>query len=67
MVRGKANILLAVGGLLVCAAVRVGAQVPDSMPQRGVYPNGAYAFDKLEAINTAMEYSLTQSPSHPYH
>lgn len=25
--------------------------MPDFLPQRGVYPNGAYAFDKLETIN----------------
>jgi hypothetical protein len=43
--------LLAASLLLVSGAIHLAAQVPDFMPQRGVYPNGAYAFDKLETIN----------------
>ncbi len=37
--------------LLACIAIRATAQSPDLLPQRGVYTNGSYSFDKLEAIN----------------
>ena len=43
----KSSLLL----LLACLAIRGAAQAPDLLPQRGVYPNGSYSFDKLEAIN----------------
>jgi len=45
----KASFALAAAGLTFCVT-RVGAQMAD-LPQRGVYPNGAYTFDKLESIN----------------
>ena len=37
--------------LLVSAPVELRAQAADTMPQRGVYPNGSYTFDKIESIN----------------
>ena len=37
--------------LLLIAATQALAQLPDLLPQRGVYPNGAYTFDASEAIN----------------
>lgn len=40
-------------GLLVSASATLWAQAGDQMPQRGVYPNGSYTFDKIEAINQA--------------
>jgi len=37
--------------LFLASIPQLRAQVGDPIAQRGVYPNGAYAFDKLEAIN----------------
>lgn len=36
---------------LLAGAFSAMAQTPDLLPQRGIYPNGSYSFDKLEAIN----------------
>ena len=37
--------------LALSTALGVTAQSIDLIPQRGIYPNGSYTFDKLEAIN----------------
>jgi YD repeat-containing protein len=45
---GIARAFLLIASFLAASAY---GQVPDLMPQRGIYPNGSYSFDKLEAIN----------------
>ena len=52
---GARRFVSAICLLALAFSVKAFAQVqisyPDTMPQRGILPNGAYTFDKLETIN----------------